>query len=155
MPSPGILHRVALARTNVSEKCIASIIKVTRIVVLWTLTKLATEAHCEEMLLVTANVVPSSPILPILMMEAIRSSEASALTRTWRLHIPEDGILQLYVTLLLILLYLYCNLYLNILILGICSLCREAWRIKSSKLTLYLKLLVTPRPSEMTTPLDS
>jgi hypothetical protein len=36
-------------------------------------------------LLVTANVVPSSPILVTLMMEAIRSSETSAHTRaTWR-----------------------------------------------------------------------
>jgi hypothetical protein len=46
-------------------------------------------------LLVTANVVPSSPILVPLMMKAIRSSETSVLTRaTWR-NTPEDGILQL------------------------------------------------------------
>jgi hypothetical protein len=44
-------------------------------------------------LLVTANVVPSSMILVILMMEAIRSSETSVLTRaTWR-NISEDGVL--------------------------------------------------------------
>jgi hypothetical protein len=42
---------------------------------------------------VTANVVPSSPILFTLMMEAIRSTETSILTRATRLHIPEDGIL--------------------------------------------------------------
>jgi hypothetical protein len=44
-------------------------------------------------LLVIANVVPSSLILFIRMMEAIRFSETSVLTRaTWR-YISEDGIL--------------------------------------------------------------
>jgi hypothetical protein len=43
-------------------------------------------------LLVAANVVPRSPILVTLMMEAIRPSEKLVLTRaTWR-NIPEDGI---------------------------------------------------------------
>jgi hypothetical protein len=42
-------------------------------------------------LLVTANVVPSSLISFILMMEAIRSSVGSRKS-TWH-HIPEDGIL--------------------------------------------------------------
>jgi hypothetical protein len=39
--------------------------------------------------------IPSSPILGTLMIEALRSSEASALTRaSWR-NIPENGILEI------------------------------------------------------------
>jgi hypothetical protein len=43
-------------------------------------------------LLVTANVIPSSPILVTLMMEALRSSETSVLTGTRRCNTQEDGI---------------------------------------------------------------
>jgi hypothetical protein len=38
-----------------------------------------------------ANVVPSSTILVTLMMEAVRSSETSVLTRAKRRNILEDG----------------------------------------------------------------
>jgi hypothetical protein len=45
-------------------------------------------------MLVTVNVVHSSPILVTLMMEALRSSETSVFTNTpWR-TIPEDDIPQ-------------------------------------------------------------
>jgi hypothetical protein len=43
-------------------------------------------------LLLTANIVPSSPSLVALMMEAIRPFETSVLTGVTRRNIPEDHI---------------------------------------------------------------
>jgi hypothetical protein len=67
MASSGMLRRVALVRTDVSDELSASIVRVTRIGELGT-----TLAVCR--LLVTANVAPSTPILVTLMMEVLRSS---------------------------------------------------------------------------------
>jgi hypothetical protein len=54
MLSSVILRRVALVRTGVSEELSVSF-------------RVATEARCLRRLLVTASVVPSSPILVTLM----------------------------------------------------------------------------------------
>jgi hypothetical protein len=79
-----MLRRVALVTNNISQERIASIIRATRIGVF---------LRSVLQLLVTANVVPSSPNDVILNMEPIRSTETSVLTRTKKCHIPEDGIL--------------------------------------------------------------
>jgi hypothetical protein len=50
----------------------------------------------ERRLLVTVNVVPSSPILIALTMAPLRSSDRSVLIRATQRKIPEDGILLCY-----------------------------------------------------------
>jgi hypothetical protein len=81
MVSFGMLRRVTLVRTDVSEELSASFIRVTRIG--------AKKYHLVFLrsvrrLLVTASVVPSSPILVTLMEEALSSSKTSVLTRATR-----------------------------------------------------------------------
>jgi hypothetical protein len=46
-----------------------------------------------SMLLLTADVLPTSPILVTLVMEALSFSQTSNLIRVTRRNIPEDGIL--------------------------------------------------------------
>jgi hypothetical protein len=70
MPSSGILRCVALVRTDVSE-----------------------EGSVRRSLGI-ANEIPSSQILVTLMIETLRSSEYSVVTRATRRDIQEYGILQ-------------------------------------------------------------
>jgi hypothetical protein len=71
---------VAFVRTDVSEKCVASVIMVQRI------SKLRTT-------LVVINDNPSSLIRSNVMIKVTSFSETSVLTKSTRHHNPEDGIL--------------------------------------------------------------
>jgi hypothetical protein len=98
MASSGMLRRVALVRTDVSEEPSTSIKRVTRIGELGTLAVTSNRRthlvflRSVRRLLVTAN-VPNSPILVTLLMEALRSSETSVLTTATQRTISEDAII--------------------------------------------------------------
>jgi hypothetical protein len=79
MVSSGMLRRVALVRTDVSQEPSASLVFLRSV----------------RRLLVATSVVPSSPILVTMMKEALGSSETSVLTRVTRCNIPES-ILELF-----------------------------------------------------------
>jgi hypothetical protein len=87
MVSSGMLGRVALVRTVVSEEPSASFFRMTRI------GKLGTTLPATR--LVEASFILSSPILVTLMKEELGSSETSVVTRVTRRNIPEDTILQI------------------------------------------------------------
>jgi hypothetical protein len=70
--SSGMLRRVALVRTDVSEEPSASFIMVTRLG-----ERTLRFLRSVRRLLVTASIVSSSSILVTLMMEALGSSETS------------------------------------------------------------------------------
>jgi hypothetical protein len=76
MASSGLWRRVTLMRTDVSQEH-----------------RFLVFLRSVRRLLVTASVVPSSPVLVTLMKEALNYSETSVFTRATRRKIPEDSFL--------------------------------------------------------------
>jgi hypothetical protein len=95
-----MLRRVALVRTDISEEHSAYFIRVTRIgEIEITLAGSSNRRTLRRILrnilrlLLTASIVPGSPILVTLTKVALRSSESWVLARAIRRNISENGIL--------------------------------------------------------------
>jgi hypothetical protein len=93
MSSSWMLRRVALVRTDVSEEISCEEMLACHTIICHNICHIVF-LHSVHLLLHTPNVVPSSPILVTLMMEAIRSSETTVIKRVARRNILEEGILQ-------------------------------------------------------------
>jgi hypothetical protein len=95
MVSSGMLRRVALVRTDVSEELSASN-RVTRIGELGTTLAVTINRRTLRRNTKGASIVPSSLILVTLKKEELSSSGTLVLTRVTRRSIPEDTILHSY-----------------------------------------------------------
>jgi hypothetical protein len=91
MASSGMLGRVTLVRTDVSEELSTSFITVARIGELGTTLTVSSNRRT----LLTVGVVPSSPILLTVMKEELSSSEMLGLRRATRRNIPDYAILHM------------------------------------------------------------
>jgi hypothetical protein len=99
MVSYGMLRRVALVRTDVSEELRASFIRATRLGELGTtlaVTSNRRTLRTKKYSLCISSQRESVASLVALTKEALSSSETSVLTRATRLNIPEDRIFQIY-----------------------------------------------------------